>query len=207
MDIVNGTKGSKFYFYSDVLFSGVKVYIAFIILSFLSLIIFRFSSVIYSEFFYWVFSVGLIISDYYLFAVFLIWSYFLGEIAFKESNGVSQTPFVLIGWFFVPVFNLFKPYIIFKNIFITVSDSRLAPYSYSFIKVWWLFFIVSSVFTKVFFFYSFSVISVNSFENSLYLNYIYLLLNFIYGLSLHKFVIKFVKCINTLDDIRQKETL
>lgn len=207
MDIFGSIKDSKFNFYTELLFSAVKVYIAFIILSFLSLIVLRFSSVIYSEFFYWVFSFGLIISDYYLFTVFLIWSYFLAEIAFKVSGGVTQTPFAFVGWFFVPVFNLFKPYIIFRNIFTTISDGVSVRCSYSFIKIWWLFFIASSVFSKVFFFYYFSSISVEAFENALYLNCVYLLLNFIYGFLLYKFILKFIKYINNLACMHQGETL
>jgi heme/copper-type cytochrome/quinol oxidase subunit 2 len=71
----------------------------------------------------------------------------LGATAMKYSPGWS------VGWFFVPIMNLFKPYFAMKEIFLATMDPKGfdterevedQPESLNIMKLWWLVYLVDS---------------------------------------------------------------
>jgi heme/copper-type cytochrome/quinol oxidase subunit 2 len=71
----------------------------------------------------------------------------LGATAMKYSPGWS------VGWFFVPIMNLFKPYFAMKEIYLATMDPKSfdteqevedQPKSLNIMKLWWLVYLVDS---------------------------------------------------------------
>lgn len=79
-----------------------------------------------------------------------IWSYRIAvNLRSVPSSGLSTTPGWVVGWWFVPFANLFKPYQVHKELFqaSTPDDASLRAPAY--LGMWWISFIAGNVISNI----------------------------------------------------------
>jgi hypothetical protein len=75
------------------------------------------------------------------------WIYHLTKTIIQKHNvPLSSSPRLAVGYYFIPIINLYKPYTHLKEIW-HVSNTEKA--SYNFLKNWWFFSIISTVVGRI----------------------------------------------------------
>lgn len=98
--------------------------------------------------------------------VFLLWVYRSNTLARAlGASAMEHSPGWSVGWFFVPVVNLFKPYFVMKEIYLATCS----PHSYSMaydelprlrtVQVWWLLALADRLFAAVTMVYGVSLVN------------------------------------------------
>lgn len=106
----------------------------------------------------WIFTIGGSIQSLFLLVIYIVFAAWIYRVSMNlhilSDTKMKYSPVGALGWYFVPVLNIFKPYLAMKEIWM-VSHKDYGPSS--FLKLWWFCWLFSGVVSTAVWNYSVSM--------------------------------------------------
>lgn len=187
---------------TKLLFSAVIVSAAYTVLQGVFSLYTDFSTGYLPEVLHSVAIAGFIISLVYLSVTFFIWVYSFFKSLELLGLNTPCSPWIAVIWFFVPIFNLFKPYMIFRKIKLTLDNESDENSTLFILKVWWGLFLISGIISKIAFRLLYSTSTVNDLIISDYFNLASVAVNLVYTVVLLLFISDFWNKYNSIRKLK-----